>query len=393
MRPNDSSRMAFSDDVRIARPEHTYDKLRGRNLWVMNPAAAAKFISETYAPGKTRRVVYIATGDEERVLENLLRENIPVVLTGPPGIGKTTLIQSVFERLKLPLQTFVASAATQVFELLGREMTSGESGDMPIWQDGRLSLAARAAVGGVESGFYLDELIRLPAVLSSSLYSIIDARQTLYLPTGEELHLGGRLKPVFSYNPCRHTRLDDALRSRLTTIRLGYPPAAVEERILQEPSIGRLGALTNGGELAKGLVRFANVLRRALGYEVEATIDHFGESELRLLRMIPSPPSTRSLIVAARMILAGDYGASEAIKSFLVPSMIQDLHDHDLPELMHLLKRLVEDQIGMHEEAPAAFSSGDRMFDQRPGETLADALERQIAMERSAQRALRGLRP
>lgn len=338
-----TSNATYDIDDTIKRTENSYRKLRGSTFWVLTESAAAKLIQEQFAPDPRRPPFYIPVGNEVKILKDLLRDSVPVVLTGPPGIGKTTLIQAVFHELGIPLQTFVASASTQTHELLGRQGTGGERGDLAVWTDGKLSLAARAAEGGFTNGLYLDEVINLPGNVASCMYSILDNRQSLPLPTGEEIFCGRRLKMVFSYNPSRTTKLEPALHSRLTAIRIGYPPERIEVQLLMDQRRGRLHRVGNGEAVAKGMAKFANTVRHAFGAEVDGEFVDLSEAEKDLVRVIPSPPSSRSLIVASRMIATGGYNTADAIASFIIPSLVQDVHDFDLNKVLEFLRHLARE--------------------------------------------------
>jgi len=356
-----------SDDGQMPiRQETTYIKLKGTMIWVLSPSAAGRVVREKFSSDTKNPPRYIPIGREQKILEDLVNEGVPVVLSGPPGIGKTTLIRSVFHQLDIPLQTYLASAASQVHELLGRQSTGGVEEEMAIWSDGKLSLAARAAAGGMTNGFYLDEVIKLPMGIASVLYSVIDSRQTLPLPTGEELSMGGKLKMAFSYNPSKGIHLEDALRSRLTAIRIGYPPAKVEEQVLLDDTIGTLERHEKGRDIAKGYVQYANMIRYAHGYEVDCGNMIPSEEEIKLLRILPGPPSIRGLVVASRMVAKGEYAPADALDLFVIPSLVQDTHDFDLPKLMKLLTRMGKDLIpdvavkeSIHSQITASLAAGD----------------------------------
>ncbi|MDX2174892.1 MAG: AAA family ATPase [Candidatus Sumerlaeia bacterium] len=329
----------------VSRTETQWTKLRGSNMWVLSNSAAGKIVSDKFGPAARKKPNYIPIGREVKILMDLVSEGVPVVLTGPPGIGKTTLITMVYHQLGLPLQTFLASSATQAHELMGRIGAGGVEGELTCWIDGKLSLASRAAAGGLVSGFYLDEVIKLPNDIASVLFSVIDSRATLPLPTGEEILMGQNLKCVFSYNPTKGRHLEDALRSRMTAIRMGYAPIEVETKVLLSPDIGNLGGVRSGAEIARGLVTFANVIRYAHGFDVDERTPKPSDAEKKLLQLLPGPPSTRSLVVASRMIARGEYNPQEALELFVVPSLLQDTHDFEMPSLIGLMDKLCKELI------------------------------------------------
>ncbi len=90
-------------------------------------------------------------GQEIELFTAAYRNQIPVLLKGPTGCGKTRFMEHMAWRLKRPLITVSCHDDLTASDLVGRYLiTGGET----VWVDGPLARAVRA--GAI---CYLDEIV------------------------------------------------------------------------------------------------------------------------------------------------------------------------------------------------------------------------------------------
>lgn len=204
------------------------------------------------------------------------RAQLPVLLKGPTGCGKSRLVEAVAAELGRPLYTLACNDETSAADLLGRWIVRG--GDTE-WQDGPATRAVRQ--GAV---LYLDEVAEARDDVLVVLHPLADHRRELWIDRrSERLVAAPGFQLVASYNPGYRRGAKDlkpSTRQRFVAVALEYPQPAVEAEIL---------AVESGcdGATAKKLVTFARKVRDL--------------PELAL----PETVSTRLLVHAARLIRAG----------------------------------------------------------------------------------------
>ncbi|XVQ15519.1 CbbQ/NirQ/NorQ/GpvN family protein [Spirillospora sp. CA-255316] len=219
---------------------------------------------------------YFPQGDEVTLFERAHRQQLPVMITGPTGCGKTRLVEHLGERLGRPVVTISCHDDLTSGDLVGRFIVAG--GDV-IWNDGPLT---RAVKDGALC--YLDEVVEARHDSLAVLHSLTDHRRTLYLDrAGEVLRAPEEFMLVCSYNPAYRSSLKElkpSFRQRFVTLAMDYlPPDREAEVLVAESGIDR--------PAAERLVRCATSIRTA------DQIFHF------------EPPSTRALVAAAQLIAAG----------------------------------------------------------------------------------------
>lgn len=201
---------------------------------------------------------------------------LPVLLKGPTGSGKTRFIEHMAWRLKRPLITVSCHDDLTAADLVGRYLiTNNET----IWVDGPL---ARAVRGGAIC--YLDEVVEARRDTTVVIHPLADDRRMLPMEKrGELLQAPPEFLLAMSYNPGYQSVLKElkhSTRQRFVAIEFQYPQAALEEKIIRTET----GTDAN---IAAALVRLAQMTRNLKGNGLD------------------EGASTRLLVHAAKLIARG----------------------------------------------------------------------------------------
>lgn len=221
-------------------------------------------------------IFYQEQQNEVALFKYAYQHQLPVLIKGPTGCGKTRFVAHMAEQLNRPLYTVACHDDLTAADLVGRHLI-GPNGT--YWQDGPLTRAVRE--GGI---CYLDEVVEARKDTTVVLHPLADDRRVLPLErTGELLEAAPGFMLVVSYNPGYQNILKGmkpSTRQRFVAMRFDYPDAKVEQEIL----IKEAGA---DEHLAFKLVELAHALRRLEQNDLEEVA------------------STRLLIYAARMMKSG----------------------------------------------------------------------------------------
>ena len=182
-----------------------------------------------------------------------------LVLEGPPGTSKTTILKAVTEEWGIPLLFVEGNADLTPSKLVGhhnpaRVLREDYSADTFV--PGPLAQAMR------QGGFlYIEELNRAPEdTLNTLLTAMADRR--IEVPRAGSVEALPTFRVVASMNPFDNvgtTRLSTSVADRLNRIVIGYQDAAAEEGIVALRT-GRLGAaivghmVFNGSAILLGLL-------------------------------------------------------------------------------------------------------------------------------------------
>lgn len=221
-------------------------------------------------------IFYIETGRERELFNSAWKSQLPLMLKGPTGCGKTRFVEFMAEQVGRPLVTVTCNEDTTATDLLGRHLLlAGET----CWTDGPVTRAVRE--GAI---LYLDEVAEARSDAIVVIHSLTDYRRELFLDrTGETLIAPRDFMLVVSYNPGYQRNLRElkpSTRQRFVGLTMEYPNHDQEEKIL----IGETGT---DPKTAHQLVQIATKVRRL--------------TELSLLESV----STRLLVDAAKLILHG----------------------------------------------------------------------------------------
>src|SRR3954462_11357271 len=223
-----------------------------------------------------REPYYEAIGGEVGMFEAAYATQIPVLLKGPTGCGKTRFMEYMAWRLKRPLITVSCHDDLTAADLVGRYLiTNNET----VWVDGPLAHAVRC--GGI---CYLDEIVEARKDTTVVIHPLADDRRILPMEkTGEVLSAPAEFSLTISYNPGYQSVLKDlkqSTRQRFVAIEFDYPNPEMETEI-----VAREGGVDEG--TARDLVLIGQKVRNLRGHGLEEGV------------------STRLLIYAAQLITLG----------------------------------------------------------------------------------------
>lgn len=249
---------------------------------------------------------YKSQGNEVSLFEHAWKNQLPVMIKGPTGCGKTRFIEHMAARLGRPLYTVACHDDLTAADLVGRHLIS-DSGT--FWSDGPLTRAVRE--GAI---CYLDEVVEARKDTTVVLHPLTDNRRILPIErTGETLKAPAEFMLVVSYNPGYQNLLKGmkpSTRQRFVGMSFDFPEAELEREILiQETGVAE--------EMAKKLVKLATSLRALKDHDLEEAA------------------STRLLVYTAALINSG-MNPQEACRAALAEPLTDDLET--LNALMEVVK-------------------------------------------------------
>ena len=217
-------------------------------------AALKEPAAQTAARMIEREPYYEPLGREIELFEAAYATQIPVLLKGPTGCGKTRFMEYMAWRLKRPLLTVSCHDDLTAADLIGRYLiTNNET----VWVDGPLAHAVRC--GGI---CYLDEIVEARKDTTVVIHPLADDRRILPMEKhGELLHAPKEFLLAMSYNPGYQSvlkELKQSTRQRFVAIEFNYPSAALEKKII----IAETGIES---AVADQLIRLAEMTRNLKG--------------------------------------------------------------------------------------------------------------------------------
>ena len=179
-----------------------------------------------------REPYYEPIADEIALFEAAVASEIPVLLKGPTGCGKTRFMEYVAWKLHRPLITVSCHDDLTASDLVGRYLiTNNET----VWVDGPLAHAVR--VGGI---CYLDEVVEARKDTTVVIHPLADDRRMLPIEKhGELLRAPKEFVLAMSYNPGYQSvlkELKQSTRQRFIAIEFAFPNEALEARIVATES-------------------------------------------------------------------------------------------------------------------------------------------------------------
>ncbi len=204
---------------------------------------------------------YLPVGNECDLFDAAYRHQLPLLLKGPTGCGKTRFIAHMAARLSRPLYTVSCHDDLTAADLTGRHLLKGGE---TVWVDGPLTKAVRE--GGI---CYLDEVVEARKDVTVVLHPLTDDRRILPLErTGETLQAPDEFLLVVSYNPGYQNilkSLKPSTRQRFVSLSFDFPPGEVEvEIVANESGLAR--------ERCISLINLATRLRTLKGVDLEEVV-------------------------------------------------------------------------------------------------------------------------
>jgi nitric oxide reductase NorQ protein len=237
---------------------------------------------------------YAAQAGECDLFAHAWKKQLPLLIKGPTGCGKTRFVEHMAARLGRPLITVSCHDDLSASDLVGRFLI-GDGNTM--WSDGPLARAVRS--GAI---CYLDEVVEARKDTTVVLHPLADDRRILPIErTGEELVAPPEFMLVISYNPGYQNLLKGlkpSTRQRFVALSLNYPTPDIERTIVQNET----GATE---AVASQLVRLATSLRRLTDHDLEETA------------------STRLLVAAGRLAASG-LPLSLACRAAIIDALTDD---------------------------------------------------------------------
>ena len=141
-----------------------------------------------------RDFIYIPQKNEEEVFIKCYENQLPLMIKGPTGCGKSQFVEHMALRLQRPLIKVACNEDTNASDLLGRFIIKG--GDMH-WQDGPVVRAIRN--NGI---LYFDEIAEAREDVIVALHPLTDQRREVYLDKiNEVVRASSQFMVVASFNP------------------------------------------------------------------------------------------------------------------------------------------------------------------------------------------------
>jgi nitric oxide reductase NorQ protein len=237
---------------------------------------------------------YLPQGDECTLFEAASANNLPMLLKGPTGCGKTRFVAHMAARLGRQLYTVACHDDLSAADLIGRYLLKGGE---TVWVDGPLTRAVRE--GAI---CYLDEVVEARKDVTVVLHPLTDDRRILPIDrTGEELEAAPGFMLVASYNPGYQNilkTLKPSTRQRFLAVEFDFPAPELEVQIVVRES---------GLDEArvKPLVRLAGKLRALKGQDLEEGV------------------STRLIVYAAALIAQG-MPIDRAVEAAMIEPLTDD---------------------------------------------------------------------
>ena len=202
---------------------------------------------------------YLDWNNSIKILDKAHEAGLFVIIIGPKGTGKTSLVRDFAKRKNVNLESINFSLRTRESHLVGTKTLT----------DGTVSFDEGILIKSMREGdiLYLDEINSAEADVLLRLDEALDDRRQIVLKesTGEVVKAKESWFVVATINPLTHSgtkELPPQLLSRFPVrIRLQYPPENIELEIIKKHVSGK-----HESEIIQA-IKLANTLRQAAAVE------------------------------------------------------------------------------------------------------------------------------
>lgn len=206
-----------------------------------------------------KQSLYIDWNNSFEVLDKAYESSLFVLIIGPKGTGKTSLVREFAAKKNAKLESINFSLRTRESHLVGSKTL----------ENGSVGFAEGILVKSMKEGsmLYLDEINSAEADVLLRLDEALDDRRQLILKesSGQLVNASSGWFVIATINPLTHVgtkELPPQILSRFPVrIRLEYPPEEIELQIIKKYISG-----SHDKELLQG-IKLANSLRQAAAVE------------------------------------------------------------------------------------------------------------------------------
>ena len=191
--------------------------------------------SSNYLISKEKRVEHYVPLSFEYELFNVgMNTNIPLMLEGPTGVGKTLSVASWALEQKIDIIQYDCSENTRRTDLVGRFILKDNE---TVYEPGILSMAVQLALKKKKAILVLEELNALNPGMQKLLNPLLDWRRHVFIPEMDKmLELNDSfLLVVATTNPQKYggsNNINEDLKSRFMIHKVGYPDMEQEREII-----------------------------------------------------------------------------------------------------------------------------------------------------------------